>query len=459
MLFVAIILITLNTTMVSCKKESATKEASLEETDGLLAPGAEVEGLAFTPVPTISQEAVIASPVPSPTPISQALSQVPMPVLLWEAQVPAIPDSKDGYASLMASPAGVFMEIVSFTKFDYLGSYLIIAFDKKTGNQEWGKKGSYQNPPWGEGPPIIKTADSGIIFIGRQAFDSQTGLLKWEVPDAIPFEGGWTSFPHERIEVIQAAKDYVYLSDNKNGNLLAVDLETGEMKWAKSRDDQEEGVNYVNFVLVEDTIYGADTYGSKSIDALDRFNGEFKWRYETNTRFRYVNFFPLTANEKGAFGLRSFSPLTLFHLNRLGQLQWEKEIEVEIDVNFSPTQANAYLQPVQGTLILTVTTSDSRQPLSIYGLSQDTGEILWSSRENPWVQMPLFFSQIGNSLIAYSLSQDSQAINILDLSTDKVLGNYPLPGPAESLARSDGLLYVLIKTEETSLILALEIPG
>lgn len=428
------------------------------EIKGLSTPTVKEEKTTSTLIPQVSTETAIPTLVPTvrietATPTSQP---APTPVLLWEVQTLAVP--KNGYVYLEVSQAGVFMMRVTGIK-NYPSSslvhYSITAFDDQTGERKWIKEGSYQNPPWGDGMPGFKVAGSELVLIGNKAFDPETGNLKWEVPGSIPFEGGSVGFPYKIIIAAQTAQDYVYLSDNPNGNLIAVDIKTGEMKWAKTRDDRGNLVNYRNLFLVEDTLYAFQAGGLKSIEALDRFTGELKWSYEED-------FFSFIANQQGVFGLRGLPSLIVFHLDPFGKLQWESEIETDLAITEDTT---AYLQSLEGILIVTVVEDFPYGPVHIYGMDETTGELLWSNIGNLDFQDLLirFYSKAGNSLIVYVLSRDLDQeldkINILDIKTNEVLDSYPLPGKVEGIAFSEETLYVLIKKADgAGSILAIGLP-
>lgn len=407
---------------------------------------------AFEPtlVPTIE---VVATATPVATPTATSVSQESVaPSMLWQVQIPAVP--RKGSANLTASKEGVFVEIISHTSGGSAGDYSIIAFDSNSGEQKWTVEDEYWIAGWGDPVPIMRPAGSGVLLVGSRAFDSRTGALKWEVPSRL----GPVSFPVDEILNAQAAQDFVYLTDDQNRHLVAVDSNTGESKWAILKDENGYPVRYSRLFLIGDILYGVNT-GIRSIDAIDRFTGDIQWSYKPEISGSWTNrvdFLPLIANEQGIFGIRSISPIIVYHIDPFGQLQWEQQIE--IDLPYAP-DAGVYMKSIEGTLVLAVAESYTFPgPLIIYGLDESTGNLLWSNVKNPLAHLASYYSKVGDSVILYGFSQDGTSLTVLNLTTNKDLGSHTLPGKIYWTAFYDGILYILVKKEESSSIIAFELP-
>ncbi|MGD8751713.1 MAG: PQQ-binding-like beta-propeller repeat protein, partial [Anaerolineales bacterium] len=128
-------------------------------------------------------------------------------------------------------------------------------------------------------PPVI-TEDNVIVAPEGNplvALDATTGEQRWQFAPSLQI---W-----ERA--IAASDDFVYVG-LEGGRLLALDIEDGEIQWGR---DLEINVQHaplvVNYALFVSTTYvgpglDSDPQGRAKLFALNAFDGEFLWEYQTD---------------------------------------------------------------------------------------------------------------------------------------------------------------------------------
>ena len=264
----------------------------------------------------------------------------------------------------------------------YIGSEdgNLYAIDEKTGKTHWKFK---------TGGAVHSSAAvyKNMVYIGSfdgyyYAVDAKTGHLKWKFKTGgeqwsgeISFLGFkpvdkymddlWDFFLSSPVVNADAKNPSVFFGSS-DGNVYALNADTGELKWKFGA----KGSIHCSPVLYKNTLY----IGSwdANLYAIDTESGKLRWQFETGSKlgFKGIESTVAVANDMVYFGARD--PF-LFALNaETGKLVWKYDAAYSWIIS-SPVVAND---------VLYVGTSDT---FALVALDAKTGTELYKFKSNGYV--------------------------------------------------------------------------
>lgn len=267
-----------------------------------------------------------------------------------------------------------------------------------------------------------------------RAIDLETGEERW----AFAEKGRYIS------PAVAGDTVFIRAEANNQGEILAVDLHTGQQRWAFTpRRLSSPATDFWGGHLTSPVIAGGTVFigAGKEIYALDAATGAVRWEYTTQD---YI-FSSATVGDQRVF----ISDAThLYALDQeTGKVAWKTP--TDFAVYFSPIVANQTVFLTNGEKLLALNTVDGakrwetgipgltlipgaaqgsrlfvKSMSTLYALDLATGDELWHFDDPSYVSFPAI---AGDQLFAVTGASGQTGLVALDVATGQSIWNQPVP--------------------------------